>query len=69
MEGLEKTKNELINIGRPLDFDEDQFLQQLQGLAKAAYQDRDDIREIVADIVPTYAPVEKQTEEAKSETF
>lgn len=61
-EGLESTKNELINIGKPLDFDENQFLQQLQGLAKAAYQDRDDIREIVADIVPTYQPADKADE-------
>ena len=61
-EGLESTKNELINIGRPLDFDENQFLQQLQGLAKAAYQDRDDIREVVADIVTTYRPADKANE-------
>lgn len=57
-EGLESTTNEMINIGRPLDFDEDLFLHQLKGLAKAAYQDREDIRNIVAGIVPTYQPAE-----------
>lgn len=53
-EGLQTTANELISIGKPIEFDEDQFLAQLQELMTAAYEDRSDIRELVADMVPTY---------------
>lgn len=53
-EGLTRTKNELINIGRPIAFNEDKFLEQLNALMEAAYDDRDDIREITAEMVDTY---------------
>lgn len=55
-EGLERTKNELINIGKPLNFNEDEFLVQLLELAKSAYSDAEDIRERVKGIVATYVP-------------
>ena len=55
-EGLEKTDNELISIGQPISFDENVFLMDLLELGKAAYTDTDDIRERVAEIVPTYIP-------------
>ena len=58
-EGLEKTNNEQISIGRPLNFDEDDFLKQLLELSKAAYQDREDIRDLVVGMVPTYEPFGK----------
>ena len=45
-EGMRKTENELINIGRPIEFDEDKFLHQLEELMIAAYQEREDIREL-----------------------
>lgn len=55
-EGLTRTSNQLINIGRPIPFDEDEFLRDLPGLTNQAYEDRDDIRELVAQMVPTYHP-------------
>ena len=37
-EGLQSTANELIHIGKPIDFDEDQFLKDLEDLYRAAMQ-------------------------------
>lgn len=63
-EGLQKTSNSLINIGSPIAFDEDQFLIQLRDLMEAAYEDREDIRDLVAKVVDTYHPAgEHGTEE------
>ena len=68
-EGLKKTSNELINIGRPIDFDEDRFFEQLQFLMEAAYEDREDIRELVAEVVNTYHPAGKHGSEKKGEAY
>lgn len=54
-EGLTKTDNELINIGKPIPFDEDEFIERLPALFDAAYEDREnEIRDIVASYVSTY---------------
>ena len=58
-EGIRKTPNELIYIGSPIPFDTDVFLGQLQELMKAAYGNRQDIRDVVAEMVPTYRPAGK----------
>ena len=55
-EGLQKTKNQLIHIGKPLEFDEEQFLEDLKQLKAAAYDETLNIREAVQRIVPTYMP-------------
>ncbi len=55
-EGLSRTENELINIGKPIPFDEGRFLNQLQALVAAAYADDPDIRSQIAAMVPTYKP-------------
>ena len=55
-EGLKKTKNKLIHIGCPIPFNTEQFLQQLTVLMKAAYDNDQNIREMVELIVPTYHP-------------
>ena len=55
-EGLRKTDNKLIHIGSPIPFDTDQFLSQLEPLMEAAYANREDIRDTVADMVSTYHP-------------
>ncbi len=60
-EGMRTTPNHLIHIGSPIPFDTDTFLQQLQMLMDAAYDGRDDeIRRLVADVVPTYHPTEEK---------
>ena len=62
-EGLKTTPNHLIHIGCPIPFDTDEFLGQLQQLMNAAYDGRqDEIRDLVAEVVPTYLPAEITSE-------
>ena len=68
-EGLKKTSNELINIGRPLEFDTDRFISQLRGLMEAAYEDRSDIRDLVAEIVDTYHPAGEHGSTEKGKAY
>lgn len=53
-EGLEKTDNELIHIGKPIEFDHEKFLATLEPLMDAAYKNRGNIKEMLADLVSTY---------------
>ena len=53
-EGLKKTDNDLIHIGNPVPFDEEQFLSRVGTLMEAAYSNRAGIREMVSELVPTY---------------
>ena len=55
-EGLQKTDNDLIHIGNPIAFDEDAFLNKLEGLMLAAYANKLGIRELVKGLVSTYKP-------------
>ena len=55
-EGLTKTENELIHIGKPIKFDTDEFLAQLHELMYIAYNNDDNIREQVEKMVSTYHP-------------
>ncbi len=53
-EGLEKTKNDLIHIGHPLIFDEKLFVRQMEELQEAANAGYENIRAVIASVVPTY---------------
>ena len=53
-EGLQDTKNSLIHIGRPLEFDEDKLRQELEKLKTACEQDDKEIKKYVKKIVATY---------------
>ena len=53
-EGLRGTENALIHIGKPLEFDGEKFLESLENLYRKAYDETEDIKELVADLVPTY---------------
>ena len=56
-EGLQKTDNDLIHVGNPIPFDEEEFLSRLEQLMKAAYSNRETtIRQLVREIVTTYHP-------------
>lgn len=55
-EGLKKTKNDLIHIGCPIPFDVEEFMKELNGLMKAAYKNKDDMKERVQKVVTTYHP-------------
>ena len=65
-EGLQDTENNLIHIGKPIELDEDKFMQQLEELKEYVVTEPEDIREYVKKIVPTYHPElagENQTDE------
>ena len=53
-EGLQDTPNKLIHIGKQIEFDQNQFQLQLDRLLELAYQDVNNIKQVVAEIVPTY---------------
>ncbi len=53
-EGLEKTDNNLIFIGKPLEFDEKKFYEALNELHNAAEEETGDMRHMVQAIVPSY---------------
>ena len=56
-EGLERTENELIHIGKPIPFDTKEFLGQLEELAMASYENSEEIVEMVEGVVTTFHPV------------
>ncbi len=53
-EGLENTENQQIYIGKPIEFQEEEFLQDLEKLYQEAYSENPHMKEIVHKIVPTY---------------
>lgn len=53
-EGLEKTANDQISIGHPLDIDEEKLSATLEKLAEAAATDAPELRALVRELVPTY---------------
>ena len=55
-EGMEKTPNSLIHIGSPIPFNTEQFLEDLEKLMLAAYDNDSQICAMVEKIVPTYHP-------------
>ncbi|MBQ7833911.1 MAG: polysaccharide biosynthesis protein, partial [Lachnospiraceae bacterium] len=55
-EGLKETENKLIHIGKPIEFDEENFDEALKRLRSAAEGEAEDVRNIVKEIVPTYHP-------------
>ena len=53
-EGLLKTANDSISIGKPIEFDEEAFEAGLRELRAAAEAASPDLRALIAKIVPTY---------------
>lgn len=53
-EGITATENDKIHIGKPIKFDTDKFLDELDNLMEAAYANRSDIKQLVAGMVSTY---------------
>lgn len=58
-EGIQKTENDLIHIGKPIEFDKDKFFMQLEELAVASYNNDPDIVKRVETVVSTFHPVGK----------
>jgi len=65
-EGLIRTQNELIHIGKPVQFDEDRYLNALNILMRVAYENTDAIRLLVEGLVDTYHPSEPLSMEVKA---
>ncbi|MGN0170886.1 MAG: polysaccharide biosynthesis protein [Lachnospiraceae bacterium] len=55
-EGLEDTDNELIHIGKPIEFDEEAYLKKLDEMYEPIMKETVDIRAFVKEMVPTYHP-------------
>ncbi len=53
-EGLTETENELIYIGHPIQMDDEWFEQMLEKIDRESRRETDKVRELVAEIVPTY---------------
>ena len=66
-EGLQETPNKLIHIGRPIEFDEEEFRRQLAHLYKVANADSESIRQEVKKIVPTYHYQGEEMEKEETE--
>ncbi len=55
-EELQQTKNKRIHIGKPLNFNEDEFIDELKNLKEYVEKEpeNDEIRKTIAKMVPTY---------------
>ena len=53
-EGMQETANKLIHIGKPIEMDDEKFRQQLEMLDQACKAEAGNMKDIVAEIVPTY---------------
>lgn len=62
-EGMKKTSNNLIYIGKPIDFDENKLNECLDELFAVMEDDKADIREIIKKAVSTYRPTDNYTQE------
>lgn len=57
-EGLQETDNKLIHIGKPIEFDKENFIDNLEKLKEEAYSETGNIRESLKKVVDTYHPNE-----------
>ena len=62
---MTETANSLIHIGKPISFDERNFFERLERLYEAAYDETDEMKQLVSDLVPTYQvkPEDKKRDE------
>ena len=57
-EGMQKTRNDLIYIGHELPFDKERFAAQIHALERWSEPDGRKLRDMIAQIVPTYHEAE-----------
>lgn len=70
-EGLQETPNNLIHIGKPIEMDEESFFERLVDLKEEVYNEVEDIRPFIQELVPTYTykkPFKRKTPELKSKS-
>ncbi len=63
-EGMQDTENELIHIGKPIEMDDEWFRKKLRQLDEASYKETDRMKDIVAEVVPTYHPDKEHSDNA-----
>ena len=65
-EGLQETQNKQIHIGKPIEMDDEWFSQKLQELDEASRNESERMKEIVAEVVPTYQYTPKKEKQPAS---
>ncbi len=60
-EGLMRTPNNLISIGKPIEFDEKALFKKIQELYVEAYNETEKMKWLVHELVPTYVVDEKNS--------
>jgi FlaA1/EpsC-like NDP-sugar epimerase len=53
-EGLERTANDMISVGKPLVIDEENLFKKINELYVEAYNETDKMKQLVKELVPTY---------------
>ena len=60
-EGMCTTPNKLIHIGSPVNFNIENFLMQLEVLLEASYEGREDIRDLVGEMIIKHDEIHRET--------
>lgn len=60
-DNMKPTENKLIFVGKPIQIEEDEFVERLMKLKEIAYEDGDEIREVIKDMVDTYQYRKKES--------
>ena len=63
-EGIKSTANDRIHIGRPIEFDEEQFIETLEALRQQMSDDKNDLRPLIRVLVPTFHTPEEDMSSA-----
>jgi FlaA1/EpsC-like NDP-sugar epimerase len=53
-EGLTKTANDRISIGKPIEFDDEKLFKTIDMLYEEAYSESEKMKDLVKELVPTY---------------
>lgn len=53
-EGLDKTSNEMISIGKPIEIDEQNLFNTIERLRNEAYNETDNMKSLIHELVTTY---------------
>ena len=59
-EGMKETPNKLIHIGKPIEFDEKEFYENLSELKEESRMEKADVQAWIKKLVPTYMTPEER---------
>ncbi len=59
-EGMKETPNKLIHIGKPIEFDEKEFYENLSELKEESKMEKADVQAWIKKLVPTYMTPEER---------